>query len=122
MPESRTSRSRGAAAAREIAAAVGPRVRRSSSGPTLPADVTGGTLSLEIGNEFHVEASTDGSSWQTVLHEDREIRDQSNYGSRDLDLNELRDGGRTLYLRFSDSFTSDGWGAWLGRTKLVLQR
>ena len=88
----------------------------------LPADVTGGTLSLNIGNEFHVEASTDGSSWTTVLHEDREIRDQSNREWRDLDLNELRGGGRTVYLRFSDSFTSDGWGGWLGRTKLVLQR
>ena len=88
----------------------------------LPADVTGGTLSVNIGNEFHVEASTDGSSWHTVLHEDREIRDQSNREWRDLDLNALRGGGRTVYLRFSDSFTSDGWGAWLGRTKLVLQR
>jgi hypothetical protein len=57
-----------------------------------------------------------------VLHEDREIRDQSNYEWRDLDLNTLRGSGRTVYLRFSDSFTSDGWGAWLGRTKLVLQR
>jgi hypothetical protein len=57
-----------------------------------------------------------------VLHEDREIRDQSNYEWRDLDLNDLRGGGRTVYLRFSDSFPSDGWGGWLGRTKLVLRR
>ena len=34
----------------------------------------------------------------------------------------LRGSGRTVYLRFSDSFPSDGWGGWLGRTKLVLQR
>jgi hypothetical protein len=27
-----------------------------------------------------------------------------------------------VYLRVSDSFPSDGWGAWLGRTKLVLER
>ena len=88
----------------------------------LPADVTGGTLSLWIGNQFHVEASTDGSTWRQVLHEDREIRDLSNRDWRDLDLNELRGSGRTVYPRCSDSFTSDGWGAWLGRTKLVLQR
>jgi hypothetical protein len=88
----------------------------------MPADVTGGTLTLELGNEFHVEASIDGSSWQTVLREERQITDQSNYGPRDLDLNELRGSGRNVYLRFSDSFTSDGWGAWLGRTKVVLQR
>ena len=81
-----------------------------------------GRSASKIGNEFHVEASTDGSSWHTVLREDREIRDQSNREWRDLDLNALRGGGRTVYLRFSDSFTSDGWGGWLGRTKLVLQR
>jgi hypothetical protein len=58
-----------------------------------------------------------------VLREDREIHDQSNrLDWRDLDLNALRGSGRTVYLRFSDSFPSDGWGAWLGRTKLVLRR
>ena len=36
---------------------------------------------------------------------DREIRDQSNREWRDLDLNGLRGSGRTVYLRFSDSFT-----------------
>ena len=88
----------------------------------LPADVTGGTLSLDIGNEFLVQASTDGSSWTTVLREGREIRDLSNRAWRDLDLNALRNGGRTVYLRVADSFTSDGWGAWVARTKVVLQR
>ncbi len=33
----------------------------------LPADVQGGTLTLDIGAEFLVEASTDGSSWEQVL-------------------------------------------------------
>jgi len=88
----------------------------------LPGDVTGGTLSLDIGNQFLVQASTDGSSWTTVLREDREIRDLSNRAWRDLDLNALRGGGRTVYLRVADSFTADGWGAWVARTKLVLQR
>ena len=88
----------------------------------LPEDVTGGTLSLEIGNQFLVQASTDGSSWQTVLREGREIRDLSNRAWRELDLNALRGGGRTVYLRVADSFTADGWGAWVARTRLVLQR
>jgi predicted alpha-1,2-mannosidase len=88
----------------------------------LPGDVTGGTLSLDIGNQFLVQSSTDGSSWTTVLREDRQIRDLSNRAWRDLDLNTLRGGGRTVYLRVADSFTSDGWGAWVARTKLVLQR
>jgi hypothetical protein len=41
---------------------------------------------------------------------------------RDLDLNELRGEGRTVYLRVADSFPADGWGGWLARTRLVLQR
>jgi len=88
----------------------------------LPADVTGGTLSLDIGNQFLVQASTDGQSWSTVLREDREIRDLSNRAWRDLDLSALRGGGRTVYLRVADSFPADGWGAWLARTKLALSR
>jgi hypothetical protein len=89
----------------------------------LPDDVTGGTLSLDIGNQFLVQASTDGESWREVLRETREIRDVAlNRAWRDLDLNELRGEGRTVYLRVADSFPADGWGGWLARTRLVLQR
>jgi len=88
----------------------------------LPEDVTGGTLSLDIGNQFLVQASTDGSAWTTVLREEREIRDRSNQAWRSLDLNALRGSGRTVYLRVADSFPADGWGAWVGRTRLVLER
>jgi predicted alpha-1,2-mannosidase len=88
----------------------------------LPADVTGGTLSLDIGNQFLVQASGDGQTWTTVLREEREIRDLSNRAWRELDLNTLRGQSRTLYLRVADSQTADGWGAWLARTRLALQR
>ena len=69
----------------------------------LPSDVTGGKLSLDIGNQFLVKASGDGQNWTTVLEETREIRDLSNRAWRELDLNTLRGQSRTLYLRVADS-------------------
>jgi NPCBM-associated, NEW3 domain of alpha-galactosidase len=88
----------------------------------LPADATGGTLTLEIGNEFLVDVSTDGTQWRTVLREDRQIHDLSNLGEpmQTLDLNDLRGNSRTLYVRIGDSKTDDGWGGWLGHLALVM--
>ena len=88
----------------------------------LPSDVQGGSLTLDIGNEFLVEASTDNATWTTALREDAAVRDRSNRKERTLDLNALRNGGRTLYIRIGDSEPSDGWGGWLARVKLDLQR
>ena len=88
----------------------------------LPADVQGGTLTLDIANQFLVEASTDNQTWTTVLKEDAPIRDRSNRSERTLDLNALRGGARTLYLRLGDSQPDDGWGGWLARVELDLQR
>ncbi len=51
-----------------------------------------------------------------------EIRDLSNRAWRELDLNTLRGQSRTLYLRVADSHPADGWGGWLARTRLALQR
>jgi hypothetical protein len=90
----------------------------------IGADVTGGTLSLDIGNEFLVQASTDGTTWTTVLREEQEIRDLSNRDEnawRELDVAALADPGETLYLRIADSFPADGWGGWLARLRLELQ-
>jgi hypothetical protein len=88
----------------------------------LPADVTGGTLTLHMHAEFLVRASTDNESWTTVLREDRRITDGSNDDDYTLDLNALRGDSRTLYLRFEDSFPEDGWGAWLSHLRLELTR
>ena len=88
----------------------------------LPADTQGGTVTLDIGNQFLVEASTDNQSWTTVLKEDAPVRDLSNRSERTLDLNALRGSSRTLYLRLGDSQPDDGWGGWLARLKLDLQR
>ena len=88
----------------------------------LPSDVQGGTLTLDIGNQFLVEASTDNATWKTVLEETAAERSLGNRAERTLDLNALRDGGRTLYVRLGDSQPADGWGGWLARVKLDLQR
>jgi predicted alpha-1,2-mannosidase len=86
----------------------------------LPSAVAGGTLTLDIGNQFLVKVSTDGASWRTVLEETQNIRDLSNRQERALDLNELRGDGRDLYVWIGDSQTQDGWGAWLARLKLEM--
>ena len=88
----------------------------------LPADVQGGALTLELANQFLVETSTDNQTWTTRLREDAPVRDRGNRGKRTLDLNALRDGGRTVYVRLGDSQPDDGWGGWLARVELDLQR
>jgi predicted alpha-1,2-mannosidase len=88
----------------------------------LPSDVTGGSLTLDIGNQFLVQVSTDNQNWRTILEETGNIRDLSNRGERTFDLNDLREGGRTVYVRIADSQPADGWGAWLARVRLTLQR
>jgi predicted alpha-1,2-mannosidase len=87
----------------------------------LPADVTGGTLTLEIGNEYLVDVSSDGKSWRTALKETAQEHDLGNLDPpQTLDLNSLRAGSRTLYVRIGDSYPDDGWGGWLGRLTLKL--
>jgi hypothetical protein len=88
----------------------------------VPSSTTGGTLTLDIGNQFLVRVSTDNQTWRTVLEETRPIRDLSNRAQHPLDLNELRGDSRTLYVRIEDSQKDDGWGGWLARLRLELQR
>ncbi|WP_223167178.1 GH92 family glycosyl hydrolase [Nonomuraea sp. SYSU D8015] len=88
----------------------------------LPAQVTGGSLTLDIGNQFLVQVSADNRSWRTVLQESADVRDLSNRAPRTLDLNELRGEARAFYLRIGDSQPQDGWGSWLARVRLDLRR
>ncbi|MEV4568223.1 GH92 family glycosyl hydrolase [Nonomuraea sp. NPDC049419] len=88
----------------------------------LPSDVRGGTLTLDIGNQFLVDVSTDGETWRTALREPGNVRDLSNRSPRTLDLAELLDDGTTFYLRIGDSRPEDGWGSWLARLRLDLLR
>ncbi|MGH3483521.1 MAG: GH92 family glycosyl hydrolase [Nocardioidaceae bacterium] len=88
----------------------------------LPSDVTGGTLTLDMHNQFLIQSSTDGETWQTVLEETQPIRDGSNRGERSLDLAELLGDSDVLYIRLADSQPADGWGGWLARLRLEMQR
>jgi predicted alpha-1,2-mannosidase len=85
----------------------------------IPADVTGGTLSLDIGNEFLVKVSPDDQTWRTVLQDATEEHDLNNRAVRTLDLNDLRGSSRTLYVRVEDAKPGDGWGGWLAHLKLA---
>ena len=88
----------------------------------LPSDVSGGTLTLELANEFVVETSTDGSTWKEVLRQPTPEHDQNNRAEHTLQLNDLRGSGHTVYVRLGDAFPADGWGGWLARVKLVMER
>ncbi|MFL6007513.1 MAG: GH92 family glycosyl hydrolase [Gaiellaceae bacterium] len=89
----------------------------------LPSDVTGGTLTLDIGNQYLVEVSPDNQTWSTVLEATGLTGDTGlmNRAERSLDLNDIRGGSRTLYVRISDDFPSDGWGGWLAHVRLETQ-
>ena len=97
-------------------------VRRLVRSNGVPSDVADGTLMLGMHNQFLIQASTDGQTWRTVLEETRNIRDGSNRGERSLDLNELRGGADVLFIRLADSQPADGWGGWLARLRLEMQR
>jgi hypothetical protein len=88
----------------------------------LPPDVTGGTLTLHIGNQFLVEVSPDNATWRKVAEETGDVRDLANLADRSFDLNDLRGGASTLYVRIGDSRPDTGWGGWLGHVKLVMAR
>jgi len=89
----------------------------------IPAGVTGGKLTLEIGNEYLVSVSSDPQTYHEVLRESNQEHDLNNLDPpHELDLNTLLGGSRTLYLRIGDSFPQDGWGGWLGHLKLELTR
>jgi hypothetical protein len=87
----------------------------------LPADVTGGTLTLEIGNEYLVDVSNDGQTWRMVLKEPTEEHDLKNLDPpHALDLGALLQGSHTLYVRIGDAKPDDGWGGWLGHLTLQM--
>ena len=89
----------------------------------LPADVTGGKLTIDIGAEYLVRVSSDNQTWREIARQTERITDRSNQGELPpFDLADLLRGSHTLYLRFDDSFPDDGWGAWLAHVKLELQR
>jgi hypothetical protein len=79
----------------------------------LPVDVTGGTVTLDIGNQFLVEQSADGSSFTEALREPGDVRDLSNLQERSFAFS-----GHTLYVRVGDARPENGWGGWLAGVKV----
>ncbi|GAB2474953.1 hypothetical protein GCM10027063_14780 [Promicromonospora xylanilytica] len=112
-----------------LAEAAGGYVRYADNESTFTyrvplADARAGTLTLDIANQFLVEASSDRESWTTVLEETGSPIFESNRAERTLDVAELLAGtGSTdgsLYLRVGDSSPGDGWGGKLFRTRLEI--
>jgi hypothetical protein len=80
--------------------------------------VTGGKLTLEIGNEYLVSVSSDDQTYREVLRETNQEHDLNNLDPpHELHLNTLLGGSRTLYVRIGDSFPQDGWGGWLATSR-----
>jgi predicted alpha-1,2-mannosidase len=76
----------------------------------LPADTTGGKVTLSIDNEFLVQASSDGQNWTTVLTESQQVHDGQNKADRSVDMAPFLGADKTVYIRVADSFPQDGWG------------
>jgi hypothetical protein len=90
----------------------------------IPTGVTGGTLTLDIGNQYLVQVSPDNQTWTTVLEATGLTGDTGllNRAERSLDLNDIRGGSQTLYVRISDDYPPDGWGGWLAHVRLEMDR
>ncbi|HEY6738541.1 MAG TPA: glycoside hydrolase domain-containing protein, partial [Actinopolymorphaceae bacterium] len=76
----------------------------------LPSEVAAATATLEIDNQFLVEAGGDGENWTQVLIEERPIQDGSNRDERTVDLTPFLGEDNVVYLKVSDSKPDDGWG------------
>lgn len=87
----------------------------------VPSDTVGGSVTLTIGNQFHVEASIDGVTWRSILREDENVRDLSNKRARTAELTELTRSD-VVYVRVGDSQPADGWGGFLTRLRFDVVR
>lgn len=70
------------------------------------------TKRMLVGLNPHRSVELPEDNWddfQVIVEEEEEIRDSSNRDIYDLDLSEFLEG-ESVYLRFQDAFTKDGWG------------
>ena len=86
--------------------------------------LTEARVELDLGNNFVVEASTDGANWQKVFdamaEAGRDVHDLSNRARRALDLMPYQPAG-SVRLRFRDGSPADGWGAWLAEVRFLFR-
>jgi len=60
-----------------------------------------------------------GFPYKTVLREERVITNGTNEGLYEVDLTPFLKEGKTIYLKFADAHTGDGWGALLYDISLI---
>jgi hypothetical protein len=83
-----------------------------------PADMTKGTLQLDVSNQFKVSLSSNGTAWTKVAEETRDIRDASNRQRLTLDLAPYLNAG-LCFVRVEDSQPSNGWGTSLYELRVI---
>lgn len=59
-----------------------------------------------------------GVTWTTVLDQTTQVHDASNEGTFTVDLTPFL-GGDGVYVKFTDSFSNDGWGASVGNVTVT---
>ncbi|HEY9293176.1 MAG TPA: glycoside hydrolase family 76 protein [Microlunatus sp.] len=76
----------------------------------FPADTAAASATLDIDNEYVIQASSDGKTWTTLASEDQQIHDGENRAKHTVDLTPYLGSNKAAYLRVGDSFPNDGWG------------
>ncbi|WP_210414703.1 glycoside hydrolase family 76 protein [Microlunatus elymi] len=76
----------------------------------FPADSASAKATLDIDNEYTIEASADGKTWTALAKEDQQIHDGENRAEHTVDLTPYLGIDKVVYLRVGDSFPNDGWG------------
>ena len=84
----------------------------------IPAGVTGGTLSLDIGNEYLVRVSSDDQNWRTVLRRRPRSTTSTTEPSATSTSTTCREQPDALRARRGCQ-PDDGWGGWLAHLKLA---
>ncbi len=94
---------------------IDPQQRRVADGTSsftyaipLPDGVDDGTVHVDVDNEYLVQAGTTGTDWP--FSSTGSASDGSNYTDLTIPISGLG-GGRTIYVKVSDSSTADGYGA-----------
>ncbi|MGV3721910.1 MAG: hypothetical protein ACO1SX_13435, partial [Actinomycetota bacterium] len=59
------------------------------------------------------------AQYREALKTDEPVRDLGNRRTHSISLAPFRTGAKPVYVRFTDRFPRDGWGAWLGRVRVL---
>jgi len=59
------------------------------------------------------------AQYREALKADAPVRDLENRKVYSIPLDSFRTGEKPIFVRFTDRYPKDGWGAWLGRVRVV---